>query len=81
MNDNKKIRAPKLAMTPEMMKAGLEALGVAMDAPEARDDDLVAAVFLAMWTAYWEDVQKVQREKAKGSPIVQPFKPKLIIPN
>lgn len=79
---NGKWRPPKIAMTPRMMAAGLDALKQIVDGgDEHTDDALVAAVFINMWAAYWADIEAVARKKTAGAPLITPQKPKgLILP-
>jgi hypothetical protein len=80
-NDNTKIRAPKLAITKPMVDAGKTILAAMLDDTDNHSDDaFVAGVFFAMWEVYWTEVEMVRRKKMAGSPIVLPFKPKLILP-
>lgn len=82
VNDNKKIRAPSLAITKPMVDAGKGVLTAMLDNTEDHSDDaLVAGVFFEMWRVYWEEIEQVRRKKMAGSPILQRPKPKLILPN
>lgn len=81
MNDNKKIRAPKIAMTTSMMKEGLEVFKTVMEYDDAKDDDMVAAIFFAMWNAYWLEVEAARRKKATVHPLIRPTASKLILPS
>lgn len=80
-NDNKKIRAPKLAMTASMVAAGKEVLTAMLEnADDHTDDALVAGIFFRMWEVYWLEVMTVQRKKATVHPLILP-KAKLIVPH
>jgi hypothetical protein len=82
MNDNKKIRAPKLAITKPMIEAGKAILDeMTRKADDLTDDALVAGVFYEMWAVYWTEVMAVQRKKATIHPLIQPTKAKLILPS
>jgi hypothetical protein len=81
MNDNKKIRAPKLAITKPMVDAGKELLTQMLESPESHTDDaLVAGIFFRMWEVYWLEVMATQRKKATVHPLIIPTGGKLIIP-
>ena len=89
---NSKIRPPKLAITKEMIEAGMAKLDeltamsmrddIANDhADNITDDLLVAEVFLGMWNVYWSQVMGEQRKKKnKGNVIMMPQKRKVILP-
>ncbi len=73
MNDNKKIRAPKLAITKPMVDAGKAILDkMTSVADDFTDDALVAGIFYEMWAAYWTEVMAVQKKKATVHPFVKP---------
>jgi len=82
MNDNKKLRAPKLAMTTPMVEAGKEVLKAMVESAEDHTDDaLVAGIFFRMWEVYWLEVLAEQKKKkATVHPLIQPTKAKLILP-
>ena len=81
MNDNKKLRAPKLAMTTPMVEAGKEVLKAMVESAEDHTDDaLVAGIFFRMWEVYWLEVLAEQKKKATVHPLVLPTKSKLILP-
>jgi len=89
---NHKIRPPKLAITREMIEAGMAKLDeltamsmrddIANDhADDITDDLLVAEVFLSMWNVYWSQVMGEQRKREnKGNVIMMPQKRKVILP-
>jgi len=89
---NHKIRPPNLAITREMIEAGMAKLDeltamsmrddIANDhADDITDDLLVAEVFLACWNVYWSQVMGEQRKKEnKGNVIMMPQKRKVILP-
>lgn len=80
-NDNKKIRAPKLAITKPMVAAGKEVLTAMLENTDDHTDDaLVAGIFFRMWEVYWLEVMTVQRKKATVHPLILPNKSKLIVP-
>lgn len=82
MNDNKKIRAPKLAITKPMVDAGKELMQKMLeDVEDHTDDALVAGIFFRMWEVYWTEVVAVQRQKATIHPLIRPTTQKLILPN
>lgn len=75
MNDNRKIRAPKLAITKPMVDAGKDLMAKMLDDVESHSDDaLVAGIFFRMWEVYWEEIEGVRRQKEasklKGSPLI-----------
>lgn len=81
MNDNKKIRAPKLAMTKPMIAAGIAILDAMTSAADDHTDDaLVAGIFFEMWQVYWLEVMAVQKKRATIHPLTRPNTSKLILP-
>lgn len=81
VNDNKKICAPKLAITKPMVDAGKELMASMLESVESHTDDaLVAGIFFRMWEVYWTEIQSVARKKATIHPLIQPSKSKLIMP-
>ena len=82
MNDNKEIRAPKVAITAPMIEAGKEILDrMTGKADDFTDDALVAGVFYAMWCVYFEEIEAVRRKKATVHPFIKPSPSKLILPD
>lgn len=70
---NRKRRAPKVAVTPGMMAAGLEALKQMTDDVEAFSDrDVCAGIFAEMWRVYWDEVLAEAKKRAA--------RPKLLLP-
>lgn len=81
MNDNKKIRAPKLAITKPMVDAGIAILDAMTSAADDHTDEaLVAGIFYEMWSRYWIEVMEVQKKKATIHPLIRPNASKLILP-
>jgi hypothetical protein len=79
-NDNKKFRAPKVMVTPSMLAAGLEVMHKCVNAEEENvtDDAMLIGTFLAMWNAYWEEINATHKRKVGASPIIKV--PGLILP-
>lgn len=81
MNDNKKIRAPKLAITKPMIDAGINILDkMTSNVENHTDDALVAGIFYEMWCVMHEEMEQVRRKKATVHPFVKPTTSKLILP-
>lgn len=81
MNDNKKIRAPKLAITKPMVDAGIAILDAMTSAADDHTDEaLVAGIFYEMWCRYWIEVLEVQKKRATIHPLIRPNPSKLILP-
>jgi hypothetical protein len=76
-NDNRKARAPKVAVTEGMIAAGKEALDSLTQNEDATDDQLVAEIFFQMWSVYWLEIAKVTNQKIARFPVA---KPGLILP-
>jgi hypothetical protein len=75
-----KFQMPKVMVTPSMLKAGMDFMAKGMDSDEdISDQALVTGTFLAMWTAYWEEISATHKSKQAGSPIVKPTN--LILPH
>ena len=84
MPDNKKFRAPKVIVTPTMLRAGMDFMAKCVadeqtgSDKEITDEQMVIGTFLAMWTAYWEEINATHKRKQTGSPIIKPTN--LILP-
>lgn len=80
MADNKKFRAPQVIVTPSMLKAGMDFMAGAVDTDQENlsDQALVIGLFMAVWEAYWLEINATHKRKQTGSPIVKV--PGLILP-
>lgn len=81
MADNKKFRPPQVIVTPTMLKAGTDFMAACVSDEaenDPSDESLIIGTFLAMWTAYWEEINATHKRKQTGSPIVKV--PGLILP-
>lgn len=64
---------PMVMVTPVMLKAGMDFMARGLDAEEGISDQaLVTGTFLAMWEAYWQEINATHKRKQAGSPIIKP---------
>ena len=77
-----KFDAPKVMVTPLMLKAGLDFMAKCIseddEAMQVSDEAVVTGTFLIMWATYWQEIADTHKKKQSGSPIVKPTN--LIIP-
>lgn len=71
-----KFQAPQVMVTPTMLRAGMDFMAKCIsdddEAEPISDHAMVTGTFLAMWAAYWAEIQDTHKRKQAGSPIIKP---------
>lgn len=79
-----KFSAPKVIVTPSMLKAGMDFMAKCLKDEEVSDkaltdEQMIIGTFLAMWQAYWTEINDTHKRHQAGSPIIKPVN--LILPH